>query len=180
MPEELTRASRLLSYVLRHNPSAIGIRLDAGGWVEVDELLAALTAHGKPIGVETLYAVVAGTDKRRLELRDGRVRAAQGHSMPVDLGLDPSTPPEVLFHGTVARFLPGIRAHGLRPGLRQHVHLCVDEPTAANVGARRGTPVILRIDAAGMHGAGRTFLEAANGVWLTASVPPQWIAPTAA
>jgi putative RNA 2'-phosphotransferase len=178
MPKELTRVSRLLSYVLRHNPSAIGIRLDAGGWVEVDELLAALAAHGKPIGVDTLQALVAGTDKQRLELRHGRVRAAQGHSVPVDLGLDPSTPPEVLFHGTVDRFLPGIRAHGLRPRLRQHVHLSVDEPTAATVGARRGTPVILRIDAAGMHRAGHTFFQAANGVWLTAAVPPQWIDPT--
>jgi putative RNA 2'-phosphotransferase len=178
--DELTRVSRLLSYVLRHNPSAIGIRLDAGGWVDVDELLAALAAHRMQVAPETLRAVVAGTDKRRLELRDGRLRAAQGHSIRVDLGLDPSTPPEVLFHGTVARFLPGIRADGLRPGRRQHVHLSVDEPTAATVGARRGTPVILRIDAAGMHRAGHTFLRAANGVWLTAAVPPRWIDPTVA
>jgi putative RNA 2'-phosphotransferase len=178
--DELTRVSRLLSYVLRHNPSAIGIRLDPGGWVDVDELLAALAAHRTPIAPQTLRAAVAGTDKRSLELRDGRIRAAQGHSILVDLGLDPSTPPEVLFHGTVARFLPGIRAQGLRPGLRQHVHLSVDEPTAATVGARRGTPVILRIDAAGMHGDGHTFFQAANGVWLTAAVPPQWIGPTVA
>jgi putative RNA 2'-phosphotransferase len=180
VPDELIRVSRLLSYVLRHNPSAIGIRLDAAGWVDVDELLAALAAHGRPISVETLHAVVAGTDKKRLELRDGRVRAAQGHSVPVDLGLDPSTPPDLLYHGTVARFLPGIRAHGLRPVLRLHVHLSVDEPTAAVVGARRGTPVILRIDAGGMHAAGYTFFRAANGVWLTATVPPQWIDPAVA
>lgn len=175
MPDELTAASRLLSYVLRHNPSAIGIQLDPGGWVDVETLLAALAASGKPIGMDTLQAVIDGTDKKRLELRDGRVRAAQGHSVPVDLGLDPSTPPEVLYHGTVARFLRGIRADGLRPGRRQHVHLSVDEPTAATVGARRGTPVILRVDAAGMHRAGHTFFRAANGVWLTTAVPPQWI-----
>lgn len=178
MPDELVRVSRLLSYVLRHNPAAIGIRLDPHGWIDVDELLAALAAHGKPVGMDTLDAVVAGTDKRRLELRDGRVRAAQGHSVPVDLGLDPSTPPEVLFHGTVVRFLPGIRADGLLPGRRRHVHLSVDESTAATVGARRGTPVILRVDAAGMHRAGQAFFRAANGVWLTASVAPQWIDST--
>jgi len=84
---DLTRLSRFLSYVLRHDPGAVGIELDAGGWVDVDTLLAALAEHGRPIGVDTLRALVAGTDKVRLQLRDGRVRAAQGHSVPVDLGL---------------------------------------------------------------------------------------------
>ena len=111
----------------------------------------------------------------RLQLRDGRVRAAQGHSVPVDLGLVPTSPPDVLYHGTVPRFLPGIRAEGLLPGRRHHVHLSVDEPTAETVGGRRGTPVVLRVDALGMHGAGHEFFVAANGVWLTAAVPPQWI-----
>jgi putative RNA 2'-phosphotransferase len=80
-----------------------------------------------------------------------------------------------LFHGTVARFLPGIGAHGLRPGPRQHLHLSVDKPTTATVGARRGTLVILRIDAAGMHRGGHRFFRAANGAWLSAAVPLQWI-----
>ena len=131
--------------------------------------------HGRPVGLDALRAVVAGTDKQRLELRDGRVRAAQGHSVPVDLGLEPVTPPAVLYHGTVSRFLPGILADGLRPGRRHHVHLSADERTAARVGARRGTPVILRVDAAGMHRDGHAFFQAANGVWLTAAVPAKWI-----
>lgn len=173
--DDLVRASKFLSYVLRHNPGAIGVRLDAGGWIEVQTLLAALAAHGRPIGSGTLDALVAGTDKRRLELLDGRIRAAQGHSLPVNLGLDPVPPPDVLYHGTVARFLPGILAGGLRAGRRSHVHLSVDEQTATTVGARRGTPVILRVDAAGMHRAGHAFYRAANGVWLTDAVPPQWI-----
>ena len=172
---DLVRASKFLSYVLRHNPDAVGVRLDAGGWIEVETLLAALAAHGRPIGGDTLDALLAGTDKRRLELRDGRIRAAQGHSVPVDLGLDPVPPPDVLYHGTVARFLPGILAGGLRPGRRSHVHLSVDEQTATIVGARRGAPVILRVDAAGMHRAGHDFYRAANGVWLTAAVAPEWI-----
>jgi putative RNA 2'-phosphotransferase len=172
---DLTRLSRFLSYVLRHDPGAVGIELDAGGWVDVDTLLAALAEHGRPIGVDTLRALVAGTDKVRLQLRDGRVRAAQGHSVPVDLGLVPTSPPDVLYHGTVPRFLPGIRADGLLPGRRHHVHLSVDVPTAVTVGARRGAPVVLRVDAAGMHRAGHEFFLAANGVWLTAAVPPQWI-----
>lgn len=174
---DATADSRFLAYVLRHNPAAVGVTLDGSGWVTVDVLLAALARHGRRLSRDALEALVAGGDKQRFELRDGRVRAAQGHSLPIDLRLDPQAPPALLFHGTVARFLPGIRAHGLRPGRRTHVHLSTDEESAATVGARRGVPVVLRVDAAGMHRGGLLFYRAANCVWLTAHVPPQWIAP---
>jgi putative RNA 2'-phosphotransferase len=173
--EDLIALSRFLSYVLRHHPEAVGITLDASGWVEVDTLLHALAAHGRPTTREMLERVVAGTDKQRLQLDGGRIRAAQGHSVPVTLGLPAVTPPAVLYHGTVARFLPGILATGLQPRGRHHVHLSADPNTAVQVGARRGSPVVLRIDAAGMHNGGHEFYRAANGVWLTAHVPPQWI-----
>lgn len=176
MTGDLTAVSRFLAYVLRHHPEAVGLTLDDAGWVSVDELLAALDRHGRTTDEATLAAVVAGTDKRRFELAGGRIRAAQGHSIPVDLGLVPRVPPDVLFHGTVARFLPGIRAGGLRPGHRTHVHLSPDRETAVAVGARRGTPVILRVDAAGLHRDGHRFYRAANGVWLTPHVPPDRLA----
>ena len=169
----VTSASKLLAYVLRHQPESVGLTLDAAGWVPIDTLLAALAAHG--VDRDLLDRVVAGTDKVRFEVADGRIRAAQGHSVPVDLGLDPVVPPPVLFHGTATRYLAGIRAHGLRPGRRRHVHLSADEATALRVGARHGKPVVLRIDAAGLHAAGHPFYLAANGVWLTDHVSPQWI-----
>lgn len=172
---DLAGTSRYLAYVLRHHPDAIGVELDRHGWIEVDELLAALDRHGRPMTRELLDEVVAGTDKRRFELENGRIRAAQGHSLPVDLDLPAVTPPPVLYHGTVARFLGRIRADGLEPGRRTHVHLSADRQTASTVGARRGRPVILTIDAAGMHRDGFTFHCAVNGVWLTRHVPPRWI-----
>jgi putative RNA 2'-phosphotransferase len=173
--------SRYLTYVLRHRPDEIGITLDPAGWVEVDTLLAALARHGRPVTRAALDRVVAGTDgtagtaKVRLQVEGGRIRAAQGHSVPVDLDLPPVPPPPVLYHGTVERYLAAILAGGLQPRGRHHVHLSADRATATTVGARRGTPVVLRIDAAGMHAAGYTFHRAANGVWLTASVPPRWL-----
>jgi putative RNA 2'-phosphotransferase len=123
-----------------------------------------------------LEAVAAGGSKRRYEIDGDRIRAAQGHSQPVDLQLEPATPPAVLYHGTVKRFLPAITVEGLVPGQRTHVHLSADVATARTVGARRGRPVVLRIDAAGMHAGGAVFHLASNGVWLAARVPPQWIA----
>jgi putative RNA 2'-phosphotransferase len=176
MTDEATATSKALAYALRHRPQSIGIELDPGGWVRVDALLAAFTANGRPISRQLLNRVVAGTDKRRFELEGDWIRAAQGHSVPVDLGLAPTPPPPVLYHGTVERFLSRIRAQGLIRGRRHHVHLSPDEPTALVVGRRReGRTVVLRIDAAGMHRQGYPFYEAANGVWLTDHVPPQWI-----
>jgi len=161
--------------VLRHHPERIGLALDPAGWIEVDALLAALAAHGRPLRRSELDRMVSTSDKQRFEVHGGRIRAAQGHSIPIDLGLPAMTPPPVLYHGTVDRFLASIRSHGLEPGSRQFVHLSTDEETAAGVGARRGRPVVLRIDAAGLHATGAPFYRAANGVWLTKHVPPQWI-----
>jgi putative RNA 2'-phosphotransferase len=177
MTDELVRVSRFLSFVLRHGPDVIGLGLDEAGWVAIDELIAAAGRHGRPIRRDILDRVVAGTDKRRFEVRDGRIRAAQGHSVPIDLRLEPAEPPPVLYHGTVARSVGAILAEGLRPGARNHVHLSADAEAATAVGARRGAPVVLRIDAAGMRRHGHTFYRAANGVWLTDRVLPQWISP---
>ncbi len=175
MARELVGVSKLLSYVLRHHPSAFGLALDGAGWIGIDTLLAALAAHGRAIDRETLDRVVATNDKRRFEVRDGRIRAAQGHSIPVDLGLEALVPPPLLYHGTIESSMPAILRKGLLPMGRHHVHLSLDERTARAVGGRRGAPVVLRVDAAGMHAAGHIFYRSANGVWLTAAVPPAWL-----
>jgi putative RNA 2'-phosphotransferase len=176
-----TRASKFLSLVLRHDPARIGITLDAAGWTDVDALLAALRAHGTPLSRAELHEIVASSDKQRFALSaDGaRVRASQGHSVAVDLGLPPREPPAVLYHGTVADALPGIRAAGLVRGARHHVHLSSDVDTARTVGGRRGAPVILGVCAGAMHAAGRAFYRSDNGVWLTEHVPPAFVAVAA-
>ena len=148
----------------------------AGGWISVEMLLAAATRHGHDIDRGTLAQILNAPGKRRFETRGGLIRAAQGHSVPVDLQLAPRQPPDRLHHGTTARFLPRILAEGLKPGQRTHVHLSADPATAAAVGSRRGQPVILVIDAAAAHENGHQFYRAANGVWLTGQLPPRWIA----
>lgn len=181
MTDELVRRSRTLAYVLRHHPEEVGLTLDAGGWVEVDVLLAALVAHGHALTPDDLRRLAAPTSgKRRFELHEGRVRAAQGHSVAVDLGLEPIAPPPRLFHGTATRFLDRILAVGLRPMSRHHVHLSADRETATAVGARHGRVVVLTVDAAALHADGGTFYRATNGVWLVDAVPPRYLADDAA
>jgi putative RNA 2'-phosphotransferase len=175
--DEHIRLSKFLSYVLRHRPQAVGLALDRHGWVGVDELVAKCRAHGKELSREVLEEIVATSPKRRFAISDDglRIRANQGHSVDVDLGYAPRTPPEVLFHGTVASRLRSIHAGGLRKMRRHHVHLSSDSETARMVGARRGEPVVLRITAAKMHGDGHVFYLSENGVWLTEQVPPEYI-----
>ena len=164
-----------MSWVLRHRPDAVGLELDRGGWAGVDELVEALVSAGHRVSLEAVLEVVATNDKRRFELRGGRIRAAQGHSIPVDLGLAGRPPPASLWHGTVRRSLDSILARGLRPMGRHAVHLSADVDTARRVGARRGTPVVLHVDAASMADEGHEFARAANGVWLTEHVPSRFL-----
>lgn len=177
MEKSLVHVSKFLSMVLRHDPGKIGLRLDAAGWAEVDELLAAAAAAGTRIDRATLERVVAENDKQRFALSpDGtRIRANQGHSVGVELGLQPQTPPEVLYHGTATRFVDSIRESGLHSASRTHVHLSADEVTARAVGQRHGRPVILSIAAGRMHRDGHPFFRSENGVWLTGAVPADYI-----
>jgi putative RNA 2'-phosphotransferase len=170
--KELIRISKRLARHLRHDPAALGLTLSPDGWVDVDTLLRALT-----ITREQLDEVVETNTKRRFAFDEtgARIRASQGHSVPVDLGLPDAAPPDVLYHGTVPKFLDPILREGLRPLKRHAVHLSATVDTARIVAARRGKPVILRVDAAGMSAAGHRFQVSANGVWLTASVPTAYL-----
>ncbi|WP_337271241.1 RNA 2'-phosphotransferase [Oryzifoliimicrobium ureilyticus] len=169
--------SKLLSHVLRHAPERLGITLDANGWTSVDALIAKAREAGFQIDQSLLETVVAENDKKRFTLSEDRqrIRAAQGHSLDIDLDLKPSEPPHILFHGTARDNLDAIIAEGLRAGSRQHVHLSLDEETAVKVGSRHGKPVVLRVAAGEMQAAGFAFWQADNGVWLTDRVPPTYL-----
>jgi putative RNA 2'-phosphotransferase len=173
----MEKVSKFLSLVLRHKPEEVGIALDKEGWVDVAVLLEAMARHGTVVLRAELEEVVASSDKKRFALSaDGlKIRANQGHSVNVDLGLVPVRPPEILFHGTATRFIEAIRRDGLQRMQRQYVHLCQDETTASNVGERHGKLAMLKVRAGGMHRAGLLFYRSENGVWLTDAVPPAYI-----
>ncbi|SEL08121.1 putative RNA 2'-phosphotransferase [Streptacidiphilus jiangxiensis] len=151
--------------------------LDEAGWVAVSVLLEAAAAHGHRISRAELERVVADNDKQRFAFSaDGlRLRASQGHTVPVDLGYEPATPPAVLYHGTHPGAVAAIRREGLRPMQRHAVHLSRDRATAERVGGRRGRPVVFTVESAAMTAAGFTFRVSANGVWLTERVPPEFL-----
>lgn len=187
--DSLVAVSRVLSKVLRHEPEMVGVRLDANGWADVNELLTKLQrakhSAGAPkrlrslpdVDLEFLREVVANNDKSRFAFSDDerRIRAVQGHSVGVDLGYTSLEPPEVLFHGTASENWPSIREEGLLRGSRHAVHLSSDAETARRVGARHGRPVVLTVYAGQMHRDGYKFSRSENAVWLVDSVPARFL-----
>lgn len=171
------RISKLMSLALRHDPSALGLELNASGWAEVEAVLRGLNDKGLQVDRELLEAVVRENDKQRFGFsEDGKmIRANQGHSIEVDLDLHEAAPPDILYHGTVARFLEDIRREGLKKMSRHHVHLSAGRSTATAVGGRRGKPVILIVRAAEMAAEGHVFYLSENEVWLTEHVPAHFL-----
>ena len=173
---ELNRISKFLSYVLRHKPDAISLNLDEEGWASVNELINKSQVEIK-LDRTLIEQVVTTSDKKRFALSaDGLlIRANQGHSVKVDLGLKPTKPPTILYHGTATRFLDSITQEGLKPGKRNHVHLSSDIETARAVGQRYGTPIILQINAEQMHNDGHQFFLSDNHVWLSNLIPSKFL-----
>ncbi|MCB1446578.1 MAG: RNA 2'-phosphotransferase [Rhizobiaceae bacterium] len=172
MPATDTEISKFMSYVLRHAPHELELTLTEDGWTDYAALSEKLC---RKLGVTDadIRRVIDENAKKRFTLAGGRIRAAQGHSVSVDLALKPEAPPALLYHGTTGGAWAAIRETGLKPMDRTHVHLSPDLETARAVARRRKGPhVLLKVDAAAMHSAGMAFFVADNGVWLTHEVPP--------
>jgi putative RNA 2'-phosphotransferase len=169
--------SKFLSKHLRHAPEELGLELQPGGWVGVDELLLACENHSFPITYDELRVVVETSDKKRFSFdeTEDRIRANQGHSVEVDLQLQPANPPSLLYHGTPEKNRQVIQESGLKKMDRHHVHLSLDVETAQKVGKRRGKPIIFVVDSAQMAQDGYVFFVSANGVWLIDEVPPKYL-----
>lgn len=177
LSKKLYKKSRFLSLLLRHKPEKAGLTLDRGGWVDVIQLLNAINLTS-----QELYLIVQNNNKSRFAFcADGqKIRASQGHSIPVDLGLISITPPDILYHGTVELFVKLILTQGILKMGRHDVHLSADTPTAEQVATRkpseeRGDPYILSVDAKRMWRDNFSFFRSDNGVWLTDNVPAKYI-----
>ena len=164
MNKKVTKAGKYMSLLLRHKPEAEHLDMDKYGYVKVKQLLTALD-----IKMSDLEEIVESNNKKRFSFSSDKrkIRANQGHSIDVDLGLEPIIPPKILYHGTATKFLDSIYDKGIVKGERQHVHLSTDIETAKSVGKRHGTIVILEIDAKQMNENGIDFYLSENGVWLT-------------
>ena len=172
----LKETSKFISLILRHKPEEIGITLDEHGWANVEELIAGI-AKTQPFDMSMLEEIVRTDEKQRYSFNEDKtlIRANQGHSVPVDVELEQTTPPEILYHGTGEKYSASIEKQGLIPKSRLYVHLSSDYDTAVKVGTRHGKPVVYIVDAGEMQRNGYAFYLSVNGVWLTKSVPLQYL-----
>ncbi len=177
MNKKLQKTSKFLSYLLRHNPDAIGLRVNAHGWADVDELIGKARRQDRRLDRSLIEKVVRENSKNRFDLsRDGqKIRANYGHSIPVNLDYKTAPPPDWLFHGTATRNVESIRKQGIHAASRQYVHLSGDTQTAREVGRRHGEPIILSIQAQLMYKDGYDFYPTPGDIWLTSHVPSDYI-----
>ena len=167
---------KFIALILRHKPEVIGIHLDEHGWANVDELIAGI-AKTQEFNMAMLEEIVRTDNKQRYSFNEDKtkIRANQGHSIPVDVELTQKTPPDILWHGTGEKYVSSIEAEGLIPKTRLYVHLSSDYDTAIKVGSRHGRPVVYEVAAKEMQADGYIFFQSVNGVWLTKEVPTKYL-----
>lgn len=169
--------SKLLTYVLRHNPSRYNLSLDEEGWIDIDNLLFSLGKYGNTIEIkkEELYELIANQQKYRLEIKDDRIRALYGHSITIKKK-NTIMPPDILYHGTSPRNLLSIMKQGLKSMGRQYVHLSTDIDAATAVGKRRNErPAILRINSKTAYDDGVLFYKGSDTIWLSENVLSRYL-----
>ena len=176
MSDSRRNTSKYISLILRHKPEVIGITLDEHGWADVDELIEGVNKT-HPLNRKILEEIVAEDEKQRYAFNEDhtKIRASQGHSIPVDVELEEVIPPDILFHGTGEKYVSSIEKEGLIPKNRLYVHLSSDAKTAYKVGSRHGRPVIYQVDCRSMVRDGFSFFLSANNVWLTKEVPVRYL-----
>lgn len=170
--------SRLMSFVLRHKPEALGLTLSGAGWCNTTDLIKAMkSTQGSHFTLTYLQEIMANEDKPRYKLNATKtlIRASQGHSIDIDLDLPPIEPPPVLWHGTAQKSVDAIFEQGITKRSRHHIHLSSDLKTASDVGSRHGQLVILEVDATRMFNDGFDFYQSENLVWLTDFIPSQYL-----
>ncbi|MBN1248210.1 MAG: RNA 2'-phosphotransferase [Anaerolineae bacterium] len=179
---QLGKLSRFLLMLLRHQPARFPVRLDDQGFADLGEVLRVV--HALPnlrwATLSDVEAVLHMPGPRRFEIIDDgtrarRIRALYGHTAR-HLDYKPVEPPDTLYFGAAPEAVDRIRREGLNPDERSYVHL-VDDPQPARRAALSETPdpVVLTIDAAAACAAGITFYSPAEGLYLCAAIPPQFI-----
>lgn len=99
--------SKRVSFILRHKPESIGIILDENGYADVAELIEKFNNNGVFIDFHGLEEIVRNDAKNRYSFNADKtkIRANYGHSFPVNLAINPSSPPETLYHGTSINYV---------------------------------------------------------------------------
>ena len=172
------KLSKLLSYILRHHPEKFNLALEPNGWVDIEILISIL--RKKPrwsrLTVSDIEKVMELSDKIRYEIKDNKIRAAYGHSIPVEISNPLTIPPEYLYHGTTKTAAEIIKIEGLKSCERLYVHLSQEKEIALKVGKRRDdNPVLIKVMAAKAFNDKIAFYKSSDGIWLSDDIPSKYL-----
>lgn len=177
MKTDNKQISKLISYWLRHDPQDGNLTLDDYGWADVDSLIKALGQKQLQLTKAELVELSATFDKIRWQFSDDgqRIRATHGHSVPVLIFDEPTTPPDLLYHGSKVENKEAILSEGLRSMSRRFLHLSANRDMAVEVGQRHGKVIVFTIDAKQLHHNGHKFYNTSENVWLCDAIPADFV-----
>ncbi len=171
----IVRISRFLSFLLRHHAEDFPLSFDDRGFVSLKELMERVQDRFPEAGEEEILDVIEGPEKKRFELREGKVRAIYGHSFPVNFENERVEPPQSLYHGIARDLARTILDVGLKPRGRQYVHLSSSVEEALSVGKRRDPlPAVLVVNSQEAHADGIPFYQA-GPLFLAKEIPPRFL-----
>lgn len=171
--------SKIMSWALRHDAERLKLTIDPEGYVPLTELMDAINAHASLDVTEPEIHQVARVEQRFSIVGDC-IRANYGHTLAAEVIHPLVVLPATLYRGTSSDKVDNILAAGLKPMLRQFVHLTTGHALARSVGARHGRPIVLRVDAVRAHAAGISFFKANERFWLSRLIPPDFVHPPSA
>lgn len=166
--------SKTVSHALCYAPWEYGLELDVDGWVSIEQLISSFKNQAKwhDLTEEELVKMIELSEKKRHEIKDGKIRAFYGHSMAEKIYKEVGSPPQYLYHGTNLDNLEQFKKDGLLPMARQYVHLSENIDIASKVASRReGEVVIFSIDTQRAIDEGIVFYHGNEQIWLTDSMP---------
>lgn len=182
-PQSLERLSRFLCLILRHRPEVVGLTLTSEGFVPIKELFSAIReqSHYRWVTEDLLWSVIRNDIKGRYEVVGEQVRAAYGHSIPVEIDFSSiklESLPTILYHGTSPEASWDIVMKGILPQQRQFVHLSESIEQARLIGSRHthgGQPVIFAVDVYKAAATGIRFKQGGKGVYISDPIKPEFI-----
>ncbi len=175
----ITKISKRLSYILRHEPQRYKVTLDKEGWADIDYLLNSLHNFKDltDLKKEDLLDLILNQEKVRFVIKKNKIKATYGHTIELKRNTSTIPPPDILYHGTSHKSIESIIINGLLRMQRQFVHLSIDIHTAIETGKRRdGNPVIIEVDSKTAYKEGRIlFYKGSDKVWLSEIILPKYL-----
>lgn len=180
--DKLSQLRFVMGFMLRHNSPYFDLNMDKKGFVDLNVILERVRNFSvmfEDLTIEEILEVVKQDDRNRFTVVENKIKANYGHSFDIDDEKFPTTPPDILYHGTNDCSLPKIVQDGLQPMNRKYVSTTSNIEMAREYADRENRgyfkkkvwPVMLQIDAKKAHEMGVQFFKESDEVYSSEAIP---------